>query len=107
MADELGYLLNRVSLDTVDDEVAVHEGDESNTDQGSSDCCLIGKMVMKKPANMDVMRSILEKVWQPSEDVDVQEIGKHTWMFQFGSRRDKLKVLYRQSWSFNKALIVF
>lgn len=41
--------------------------------------------------------------------MDIQEVVDHTWifLFQFSSLRDKMKVLLRQPWLFNKALIVF
>lgn len=78
MADELGNLLDRVSLDSTDDEVVVHKGDGSTHGQGSTVLYLIGRMVMKKPVNLDAMKSILGKVWQLYNDIDVEEVGERT-----------------------------
>lgn len=44
---------------------------------------LIGNMVMKKPANLDAMKSVLSKVWKLIEDVGIQEVGGRTWISSF------------------------
>ncbi|XVF47287.1 hypothetical protein PTKIN_Ptkin03bG0097700 [Pterospermum kingtungense] len=63
-------------------------------------------MVIRKPVNVDAMKSILSKVRQLTSSLEIQECGGRIFIFQFGSMKEKEKVLFRQPWSFNKVLIM-
>lgn len=99
MVDELGHLLHNVSLDTFEEDVAVHDDNHSKGNIGQSDFTLIERMVMKKPINLEAaMKSTLSRVWQISDALEVQEICDLKWVFQFGLKRNMSKVLLRQPW---------
>lgn len=107
MADEIGLMLNKISLERDDDDIVTLN---DNTNKGVATAvnhCLVGKMIMKKLTNLKVMKSMLSRVWQRSDVLDVQEVGDRMWIFLFSSIKDKRKVLYRQPWSFNRGLIIF
>lgn len=50
------------------------------------------------------MKIALAKAWQFYHEVDIQEISERVFVFAFESVIEKGKVLFRQPWSFNKAL---
>lgn len=108
MDDELCQLMNKVMLghDGDSDDVVLDETWVYDSQKGVG-LCLLGEMVMKKPINQEATKYVLCKVWQLSKAVDIQEVGERTWLFQFGCLKDKLKVLYRQPWSFNRAFTIF
>lgn len=59
MVDELGLLLNKVPLEGRDggDVVAL---DETQAEEGESviGICLVEKMIVKKPTNLEAMKSV-------------------------------------------------
>lgn len=64
MADEIGLMLNKVFLEG-DDDNTVTLGD--NTTKGvvaAINHYLVGKMIMKKPANLEALKTALSRVWQ-------------------------------------------
>lgn len=75
--------------------------------QKAAGICLLSKTITKKPTNLKAMKSVLCRVWQLYEDMDIQEVGERLWLFHFSALKDKLKVLIQQPWSFNRVFIMF
>lgn len=72
MADEIDFLFNNVSFETNDDfDVDVLDDDlcENHQTNGFS---LVEKMIMKKPANLKAMKSVLSRVWQTTTELSIQ-----------------------------------
>lgn len=107
MAVELGNLFDKVSLVEEVSDVVVFDESWSRTDMKSTKSRLIERMVMNKPANREAMKLVLARVWQLEGDLEIETIADHTWVFQFGSPKDMIKLYVCQPWSFNRALIVF
>lgn len=62
MVDVIDLLFNKVSLEANDDYVVVLDNSHASNDQHPPGLCLIGKMVMRKPANLESMKSALSRV---------------------------------------------
>ncbi|XVF50675.1 hypothetical protein PTKIN_Ptkin04bG0121000 [Pterospermum kingtungense] len=108
MANDLEDLMNRISLgedDSDEDEIVIEEKwvDEDNT---IGESCLIGKLMLKKPYNLDAMKTALMKAWLISTELNIREIGHRLFIFNFQSEMKKGKVILRQPWFFNKALLI-
>ncbi|XWS34861.1 hypothetical protein CRYUN_Cryun21dG0073400 [Craigia yunnanensis] len=68
--------------------------------------CLIGKLVLQKRVNMEVMTNILSIVWRINSGLFVKEVGIQLFIFRFNDEMEKAMVLMTQPWSFNKSLLV-
>ena len=68
---------------------------------------LLGKIFMNQGINVEAMKAVLYNIWKLSYGLEIKEVGDKIFVFQFDDAVEKDKVLARQSWYFNKALIVF
>ena len=68
--------------------------------------CAIGKLVMRKLVNVEVMRNIFIKIWRVSEGLTIREVGDKLYIFYFKDPLEKDRVIQKQPWSFNKSLLV-
>ena len=68
--------------------------------------CLLRKIFTKHNINLEAMKAVLFNIWKLSHGLEVKEVGDKMYVFQFEDRSEKDKVLVRQPWLFNKALIV-
>ena len=66
----------------------------------------LGKIFTKRNINLEVMKVVLYNIWKLSHGFEIKEVGDKVYVFQFEDGSEKDKVLVRQPWSFNKALIV-
>ncbi|OMO61454.1 hypothetical protein CCACVL1_23510 [Corchorus capsularis] len=108
MAGEaLSNLCSQLSLQEGDKQKVVIdnswvEGDGENEARH----CLIGKLMLKKPAHVDGLRNVLHQAWRLEGDLIVQEVGERLFVFEFQDALEKDRVLVSQPWSFKKALLV-
>ncbi|XWS66311.1 hypothetical protein CRYUN_Cryun05aG0188800 [Craigia yunnanensis] len=67
--------------------------------------CLLGKILMRKPVNLEVMKTVFMKLWNMSSGLQIKEVGERHFVFQFSDGLAK-NVLQKQPWSFNRSLMV-
>ncbi|XWS16449.1 hypothetical protein CRYUN_Cryun34aG0088500 [Craigia yunnanensis] len=87
------------------DEVVVEQDWVEEVDKVGKKC-LIGKLVLNKRANVEVMKNVLSTIWKMTLGMTVKEVGMRLYMFHFEDNVEKERVLMRQAWSFNKSLLV-
>ncbi|XVE77534.1 hypothetical protein DITRI_Ditri13aG0070800 [Diplodiscus trichospermus] len=107
MEDELEVMCNRLTLTEEEDDDAVlieRSWVEEGVQAGKN--CLIERLLINKAYNIEAMRTIFTKLWKLKARLVVKKIGKQLFIFQFGDGSDKDKLLVRQPWLFNKALLV-
>lgn len=113
MVDDLKGMWNKLSLgkgdDDDDDDDAYVDDQTVNECKSENSLSLVGKLLLRKPCNLTyAMKVALSNTWQLPNEVDIEEVFEHVFIFQFASAIERGKVLFRQPWSFfNKALIVF
>ena len=52
------------------------------------------------------MKVVFYNIWKLSYGLEIKEVGDKIFIFQFDDVYEKDKVLVRQTWSCNKALIM-
>ena len=52
------------------------------------------------------MKNVLSTVWKLNVWLVIKEVGERLFIFNFEDNGDKVGVLQRQPWSFNKSLLV-
>ncbi|XVF16940.1 hypothetical protein REPUB_Repub10bG0074200 [Reevesia pubescens] len=106
MEDGLEELWSKLSLTFIEkNEVSIQANCvEKTLDTGKH--CLIDRVLTKKPIYVEVMKSMLIKAWKLDQELYVREIGDRMYVFKFKDLLEKEKVVLRQPWSFNKALLV-
>ncbi|OMO90520.1 reverse transcriptase [Corchorus capsularis] len=67
---------------------------------------LLGKLMLKKPVNVEGLRNVMYQAWRLEGDLIVQEVGVRLFLFQFEDPLEKDRVLVSQPWSFKKVLLV-
>lgn len=83
MDDSLDNLYSRLSLnDNGDNEVYLDEkGIDEIKSKGS--LYLATKMLLRKPFNLDVMKSTLMKLWQLKDGLEIKEVSERVFSFYF------------------------
>ena len=106
MKTGLEDLWNKLSLTEDEKSKVVIEKDwiEETTDARRN--CLLGKLLTKRVLNLEVMRSVVYKVWKLVGGLEIKEVDDKVHVFQFQDETEKDRVLVRQPWSFNKSLII-
>ena len=107
MKTGLEDLWNKLSLTEDEKSKVVIEKDWIEEIAEARRNCLIGKLLTKRILNLEVMRSVLHKVWKLEGGLEIKEVDDKVHVFQFQDETEKDRVLVRQPWSFNKSLIVF
>ena len=76
MNEELEHLWGKLSLMEV-----VVEQDWIEEEVGRN--CLIGKSVLNRRVNMEVMKNVLSNIWKISFGLTIKEAGNRLFIFQF------------------------
>ncbi|KAL2939378.1 ATP synthase epsilon chain [Bienertia sinuspersici] len=63
---------------------------------------LVGKLWTNRNINVNAFISTIKNVWQTKNGVDISNIGKNLFVFQFYHWRDKARVLDGQPWHFDR-----
>lgn len=66
--------------------------------------CLVGTLWTESSFNRGAFRSTLEQIWKLRCGVEIREIGKNLFKFQFFHLKDKQRVLRGAPWWFDKVL---
>ncbi|TXG67122.1 hypothetical protein EZV62_008397 [Acer yangbiense] len=96
------------NLSLVEEDGAVLEISEEETVDGAKDvdCCLVGKVLSGKKVNREAFRSLIEQIWSPFGQVEVELVADNTFMFYFIKQEDRNRVWQRGPWHFEKSLIM-
>ncbi|KAH6805217.1 hypothetical protein C2S51_030048 [Perilla frutescens var. frutescens] len=89
-----------------DDEEPIHISQNNDVINRAETLCLIGKVWTQKPFNVFGLLDTMKKLWNPLKGMVGQEIESNLFSFQFNSKRDMERVLWREPWHFNKHLLV-
>lgn len=82
---------------TEDLEEAIEwEDDEVDDEEARFELSLAGKIWTNRNINASVFISIMKNVWQPKHGIEITNIGKNLFMFQFHHWKDKQYVLNEQ-----------
>ena len=61
---------------------------------------LLGKVFSLKPFSRNIVKEIIEKVWNTIKDVEVSVVDKNVFMFYFKHEVDVRRVWDRRPWNF-------
>ncbi|XWS24208.1 hypothetical protein CRYUN_Cryun28dG0081000 [Craigia yunnanensis] len=51
--------------------------------------CLLEKLLMKKPVNMEAMRNVFTKIWKVFVGLSIREVDERMFIFHFEDRVEK------------------
>ncbi|OMO96545.1 hypothetical protein CCACVL1_04904 [Corchorus capsularis] len=106
-AAELSNLCSNLSLQEADrPKVIISKDLIEEGDSGAVFFSLIGKLLTKRKANLEGMRTTLFNAWKLEMGLIVKELGDKLYMFQFEDDAERDRVLVTQSWHFNRILLV-
>lgn len=83
------------------------DDDWANADLDLTGLFLIGKLILRKPFNIEAMRYAFKGAWHIDHYFELKEVGERLFLFTFKPHIDKAKLLICQPRSFNKALVAF
>ena len=67
---------------------------------------LVGQIWTERHINPNAFITTMKNVWQPKFDVEIKNMGKNLYVFQFHHWRDKKKVVEGQPWHFDRHVIL-
>ncbi|TXG57368.1 hypothetical protein EZV62_018681 [Acer yangbiense] len=104
-SSEIENLYKNPSLE--DEDELVREMSEESSIDGKEDLekCLVGKVLTRKKVNRDAFKALIEQIWSPFGQVEVELVRDNTFMFYFANREDRNRVWLRGSWHFSNSLI--
>ncbi|KAL2933509.1 Aspartate--tRNA ligase 1 cytoplasmic [Bienertia sinuspersici] len=76
------------------------DGEEEDT--ARLELSLVGKLWNDRNVNTNAFITTIVNVWQAKHGVEISNIGKNMYVFQFHHWRDKQKVLENQPWHFDR-----
>ncbi|KAL8484305.1 hypothetical protein ACS0TY_026838 [Phlomoides rotata] len=95
----------RSPTDTVEDEVLCLDLGDAESDSGSTRC-LIGKVLSRKSINAFRFLESVKRAMAPTRGFTAREIDKNLFSFQFNTEVDMRVVLNRESWHFEKSVVI-
>ncbi|TXG72599.1 hypothetical protein EZV62_001178 [Acer yangbiense] len=95
------------SMSLADEDGAVLEMTEEVVVDGKEDIdqCLVGKVLTGKKINREAFKGLIEQIWSPYGQVEVELVGDNVFMFYFINRADRDRVWRRGPWHFGNSLI--
>ena len=106
MNDDLEHLWGKLSLTKVEQTEVVLDVKWLEEVKKVERNCLVGKLVLNRRFNPEVMKNVLSSIWKLSYGMSIREVGCRLFIFHFDDNLEKERVLMRQPWSFNKSLLV-
>ncbi|XP_050229142.1 uncharacterized protein LOC126678284 [Mercurialis annua] len=86
-----------INLEDVVDEVI----------EEKSELCVVGKLLTKKPYNLNHMRNALASAWRLARGFNLKDVGDNLFVCEFFSKVDKSRILKEGPWHFDKQIILF
>ncbi|TXG68181.1 hypothetical protein EZV62_003116 [Acer yangbiense] len=101
---ELSDLYENLTL--VDEDEAVLEMAEDVEQEGEEDVdrCIVGKVLSGKKVNREAFKGLIEQIWNPYGNVEVELVDDNIFTFHFANKEDMNRVWYRGPWHFAKWL---
>ncbi|TXG68377.1 hypothetical protein EZV62_003312 [Acer yangbiense] len=95
------------NLTIVDEDCAVLELSEDTTLDGVEDVdrCLVGKVLTGKKVNREAFKGLIEQIWNPYGQVEVEMVRDNIFMFYFHNQEDRNRIWHRGPWHFGNSLI--
>lgn len=66
---------------------------------------LVGSLWTNSPYNLGAFRNTIKQIWRLCQGVEVRDIGKNLFNFQFYHWKDKERVLHGQPWWYDKKVL--
>ncbi|XP_050212651.1 uncharacterized protein At4g02000-like [Mercurialis annua] len=86
-----------VNLEDVVDEII----------EEKAELCVVGKLLTKKPYNLNHMRNSLASAWRLAKGFNLRDVGDNLFVCEFLSKVDKVRILREGPWHFDKQIILF
>ena len=106
MNEELEQMWGKLSLTEAEQTEVVLDEEWLEEVKEVERNCLVGKLVLNRRINLEVMKNVLSSIWKLSYGMSIREVGCRLFIFHFEENLEKERVLLRQPWSFNKSLQV-
>lgn len=68
---------------------------------------IVGKFVLRRTIGASELGVALSRIWQLNSSLKVSALGEAMFVFEFGSTTECNRILYKQPWNFNSALLIF
>ena len=81
MNEKLENLWGKLSLTEEEQTEVVVEEDWIEDEVGRK--CLIGKLLLNRRVNVEVMKNVLSNIWKLSSGLTIKEVGSRSFIFQF------------------------
>ncbi|TXG57113.1 hypothetical protein EZV62_018426 [Acer yangbiense] len=96
------------SLFIAEEDRAILEMSEETSVDGVEDVdrCLVVKVLSGKKVNREAFKGLIEQIWNPNGQVEVELVGDNRFMFYFINNEDRNRVWNRGPWHFGNSLIV-
>ncbi|TXG64196.1 hypothetical protein EZV62_011190 [Acer yangbiense] len=103
---EISKLYENLTL--VDEDEVVLEMAEKVELEGVEDVdrCLVGKVLSGKKVNRESFKGLIEQIWNPYGNVEVELVDDNIFLFHFPNQEDRNRVWFRGPWYFGNSLIV-
>ena len=88
-AREISQLCENLSL--ADEDEVVREVAEEDIQDGTEDVdkCLVGKVLSGKKVNREAFKGLIEQIWSPCGQVEIELVGENISMFYFINKEDR------------------
>ncbi|TXG48504.1 hypothetical protein EZV62_024379 [Acer yangbiense] len=102
---ELAKLCENLSLTDEDSEIHQVFGGIENEGVKDVHHCLVGKVLSSRRVNREAFKTIIEQIWSPFGTVDIEAVGKNTFLFYFANPEDRNRIWRRGPWHFDRHLL--
>ncbi|TXG58077.1 hypothetical protein EZV62_015906 [Acer yangbiense] len=102
---ELAKLCENLSLADEDSEIHQMFGGIENEGVKDVHHCLVGKVLSSRRVNREAFKTVIEQIWSPFGNVDIEVVGENTFMFYFANPEDRNRIWRRGPWHFDRHLI--
>lgn len=66
----------------------------------------MGKILLARSVHTEGTKTALTQAWRTINEVKIESMGNNIFLFKFGSKADKRKIMIGGPWHFDRALIV-
>ncbi|TXG60247.1 hypothetical protein EZV62_014820 [Acer yangbiense] len=105
-ANEIARLCENLSIKDEDREILQVSGGVENEGVKGVDHCLVGKVLLGRRVNREAFKTVIEQLWIPFGNVEIEVVGENVFMFYFNNLEDRNKVWQKGLWHFDKSLLV-
>ncbi|KAJ4840778.1 hypothetical protein Tsubulata_042840 [Turnera subulata] len=84
----------------------VFEEEEVDTEPSRAALCLVGSLWTARPFNAQALMRTQKQVWRPTHDVEIHQLDRNLFIFQFFHWQDKERVLEQEPWNFDNQILL-